>query len=125
TTTGELELQIQRCAKIIDHRRQGLERADDARQQFAGAGECIRERFAGGEIPAFEVLDQLVLWIVAARRAAQVLAEKFEAFAKCLAARGFLPRCRVFRQKIADALERGRLRVPDAAANETIVRLDV
>jgi hypothetical protein len=62
---------------------------------------------------------------VAARRARQAFAPESEVLAERLAVRGTLPRRGIVGDEIADALERRRFRMPEAAAGEAVARRDV
>src|SRR5579871_3778064 len=52
------ELQIERRAEVIDHRREALVRRDHGRQQLRRAGDVLAELRAGGKVLAFQIFDQ-------------------------------------------------------------------
>src|SRR6185312_9098232 len=77
------------------------------------------------EILALEVLDQLVVRVVAVRRALQRLAPELQVFAEGWTLRGLLPRGGIVGEEGADLLQRVRFGVPHAAAGEAVAGLEV
>src|SRR4029079_16223109 len=118
------ELQVQRRAQIVDHRRHALEDVDEPGLQLRRHGVGIAEIGTGDEILALDVVDQFVRRIVAARRPDQRLAAEPEMLAETLRLDRFLPGRRVVYEEIAYSLEIRSLGVPQAAAGEAAAGLD-
>ena len=103
-----------------------LQTMNDKVKKDIGTGAFERAR---KEAQRFErdlrVLDQLVPRIVPARRPRQRFASEREALAECRRAYRFLPGRRIVDEEFAHAIERRRLRMPEAASDTTVAGMQM
>src|SRR6185437_1898831 len=117
------ELEVERRAEIVDHRRDALASVNENMRQFGRTGLAIAELAPCGEVLALDVVDEFVIRIVAARRPAQRVAADLERARELLAAHRLFPGRRIVDEEIAHALQRRRLGMPETAAYETAAGL--